>query len=180
MAQQGKQMRVGSCKDFAYHSVKLVSLANAHRYEANSITYFSKCVVKSFFYSKYFPVSTLTFFDAQSNLYNLWLCGSRQYDSWFFAVSLFPCWRWTASLTTTSTGKRRRCGPRARCARASTPTTTPTGVWGQSTNQRHAQSSLLPSHHRAHHVLWSHHRSVTIFAWDVNESDTRIKGLRLN
>jgi hypothetical protein len=28
MAQQGKQVRVGACKGFAYHSVKLVLLAN--------------------------------------------------------------------------------------------------------------------------------------------------------
>jgi hypothetical protein len=36
MAQQGKQMRVGACEGFAYHSVKLVSLANGNRYEVDS------------------------------------------------------------------------------------------------------------------------------------------------
>jgi hypothetical protein len=39
MAQQGKQMRVGACKGFSYHSVKLVLLANGNRYEVDSITF---------------------------------------------------------------------------------------------------------------------------------------------
>jgi hypothetical protein len=40
MAQQGKQMRVGARKGFAYHSVKLVLLANGNRYEVDSSTFF--------------------------------------------------------------------------------------------------------------------------------------------
>jgi hypothetical protein len=32
MAQQGKQMRVGACEGFAYHSLKVVLLANGNRY----------------------------------------------------------------------------------------------------------------------------------------------------
>jgi hypothetical protein len=40
MAQQGKQMKVGARKGFAYHSVKLVSLANSNSYEADSKVFF--------------------------------------------------------------------------------------------------------------------------------------------
>jgi hypothetical protein len=40
MAQQGKQMRVGAREGFAYHSVKLVLLANGDRYEVDSNTFF--------------------------------------------------------------------------------------------------------------------------------------------
>jgi hypothetical protein len=39
MAQQGKQMRVGAHKGFAYNSVKLVLLANGNRYEVDSNTF---------------------------------------------------------------------------------------------------------------------------------------------
>jgi hypothetical protein len=39
MTQQGKQMRVGACEGFAYHSVKLASLANSDRYEVDSNTF---------------------------------------------------------------------------------------------------------------------------------------------
>jgi hypothetical protein len=39
MAQQGKQMRVDARKGFAYHSVKLVLLANGNRYEVDSNTF---------------------------------------------------------------------------------------------------------------------------------------------
>jgi hypothetical protein len=40
MAQQGKQMRVGARKGFAYNSVKLVyQLANDNRYEVDYNTY---------------------------------------------------------------------------------------------------------------------------------------------
>jgi hypothetical protein len=39
MAQQGKQMRVGASKGFAYHSVKLGLLAKGKNYEAVSITF---------------------------------------------------------------------------------------------------------------------------------------------
>jgi hypothetical protein len=38
---QGKQMKVGVLEGFAYHSVKLVLLANGNRYEVDSNTYFS-------------------------------------------------------------------------------------------------------------------------------------------
>jgi hypothetical protein len=41
IAQQGKQMRVGACEGFAYHSVKLVVLANGNSYEVDSNTFFS-------------------------------------------------------------------------------------------------------------------------------------------
>jgi hypothetical protein len=41
MAQQGKQMRVGACKGFAYHSVELVLLANGNRYEIDSNAFLS-------------------------------------------------------------------------------------------------------------------------------------------
>jgi hypothetical protein len=40
MAQQGKQMRVGARESFAYHSVKLVLLANVDRYEVDTNTFF--------------------------------------------------------------------------------------------------------------------------------------------
>jgi hypothetical protein len=40
MAQQGKQMRVGVREGFAYHSVKLVLLANGNRYEFDSNRFF--------------------------------------------------------------------------------------------------------------------------------------------
>jgi hypothetical protein len=40
MAQQGKQMRGGACKGFAYHSLKLVLLASGNRYEDDSNTFF--------------------------------------------------------------------------------------------------------------------------------------------
>jgi hypothetical protein len=40
MAQQGKQMRVGAREVFAYHSVKLVSLADIYRYEVDCNTIF--------------------------------------------------------------------------------------------------------------------------------------------
>jgi hypothetical protein len=41
MAQQGKQVRVGASEGFAYHSVKLVLLANGNRYEVDSNTFIS-------------------------------------------------------------------------------------------------------------------------------------------
>jgi hypothetical protein len=40
MAQQGKQMRVSAREGFAYHSVKLVLLANCNRCEVDSNTFF--------------------------------------------------------------------------------------------------------------------------------------------
>ncbi len=40
MAQQGKQMRVGAQEGFAYHSAKLVLLANGNWYEVDSNTFF--------------------------------------------------------------------------------------------------------------------------------------------
>jgi hypothetical protein len=36
MAQQGKQMKVGAREGIAYHSVKLVLVANGNRYEVDS------------------------------------------------------------------------------------------------------------------------------------------------
>jgi hypothetical protein len=39
MAQQGKQMKVGARKGFAYHSVKLVLLAKGNKYEVDSATF---------------------------------------------------------------------------------------------------------------------------------------------
>jgi hypothetical protein len=44
MAKQGKQMRVGDCKGFAYRSVKLVSLAKGNRYEVEPIILSGKAV----------------------------------------------------------------------------------------------------------------------------------------
>jgi hypothetical protein len=40
MAKQGKQMRVGARKGSAYHSVKLVLLANGNRYAVDFNTFF--------------------------------------------------------------------------------------------------------------------------------------------
>jgi hypothetical protein len=59
MAQQGKKMRVGANEGFAYHSVKLVSLANCNRLRLIPILYFK--VVKPFIHLEYCPVPTLTF-----------------------------------------------------------------------------------------------------------------------
>jgi hypothetical protein len=41
MAQQGKQIKVGARKGFAYHSLKLVLMANDNRYEVDFNTLFS-------------------------------------------------------------------------------------------------------------------------------------------
>jgi hypothetical protein len=60
MAQQGKQMGVGACEDFAYHSIKLVLLASDNRYEVDSNTFFPSG--KASIHLKYSPVSRLTFF----------------------------------------------------------------------------------------------------------------------
>jgi hypothetical protein len=48
MAQQGKQMRVGARKGFAYHSVKLVLLANGNRYEVDSNMFFIFIILSQF------------------------------------------------------------------------------------------------------------------------------------
>jgi hypothetical protein len=40
MAKQSKQMRVGAREGFAYHSVRLVLLANGNRYEVDSNTFY--------------------------------------------------------------------------------------------------------------------------------------------
>ncbi len=40
MAQQGKEMRVGARKGFAYHSAKLVLLANGNKDEVDSNMFF--------------------------------------------------------------------------------------------------------------------------------------------
>ncbi len=60
MAQQGKQMRVGARKGFAYHSVELVLLANGNRCEVDSNTFFQ--AVKPSIHLNKFQVPTLTFF----------------------------------------------------------------------------------------------------------------------
>jgi hypothetical protein len=49
MAQQGKQIRVGACKGFAYHSEKLGLLANGNRYEVDCNTYLSSAKALSQF-----------------------------------------------------------------------------------------------------------------------------------
>jgi hypothetical protein len=66
MAQQGKQMRVGACEGFAYHSVKLVLLANGNRYEVDSNTYFLSG--KALYPFNICLGPTLTFFDTYSHL----------------------------------------------------------------------------------------------------------------
>jgi hypothetical protein len=49
MAQQGKQMRVGARKGFAYSSVKLVLLANGNKYDADSnAVFFSTKILNTF------------------------------------------------------------------------------------------------------------------------------------
>jgi hypothetical protein len=58
MAQQGKQMRVGAREGFAYHSVKLVLVANGNRYEVDSNTLFLTSPLSI----KYCHLPTLTFF----------------------------------------------------------------------------------------------------------------------
>jgi hypothetical protein len=40
MARQGKQMTVGAREGFAYHSAKLVLLANCNRFEIDPNTFF--------------------------------------------------------------------------------------------------------------------------------------------
>ncbi len=42
MAQRAKQMRVGSREGLAYHSVKVVLLANGNKYEIDSNMFFCK------------------------------------------------------------------------------------------------------------------------------------------
>ncbi len=61
MTQQGKQMRVGACEGFAYHSVKLASLANSDRYEVDSNTFFTPS-------KKSYRVSNPNYFDVHSYL----------------------------------------------------------------------------------------------------------------
>ncbi len=62
MAQQGRQMRVGTREDFAILSVKLVLLANGNRYEVDFE------IVKLCFHLKFCPVQILTFFDTHSSI----------------------------------------------------------------------------------------------------------------
>jgi hypothetical protein len=40
MAQQGKQMKVGACEGFAYHSFNLVLLVNGNRYAVDFNTFY--------------------------------------------------------------------------------------------------------------------------------------------
>jgi hypothetical protein len=65
MAQQGKQMRVGARKGFAYHSVKVVLLANVNRDEVDSNTFFSGKALYSF---EILPCFNSGLFDAHSYL----------------------------------------------------------------------------------------------------------------
>ncbi len=78
MAQQGKQIRVGACEVFAYHSVKRVLQLTMKRVlqltsyltvtGMRLIPIRSSAVVKPSIHFKYCPVSTLTFFDTHSCL----------------------------------------------------------------------------------------------------------------
>jgi hypothetical protein len=65
MAQQGKQMRVGARSGFAYHSVKLVLLANCNMFEVDSITFFLSSIAISI---SIIALMTLTFFNTISYL----------------------------------------------------------------------------------------------------------------
>jgi hypothetical protein len=60
MAQQGKQMRVGARKGFAYDSVKLVLLAKGNQYEVESNTLFISGKALSSFEVLPFPNSGLS------------------------------------------------------------------------------------------------------------------------
>jgi hypothetical protein len=60
MAQQGKQIRVGARKGFAYHSMKLVLLANSNRYDVHSNMLF--LVVELSIHLKYCSGQTLALF----------------------------------------------------------------------------------------------------------------------
>ncbi len=74
MAQQGKQMRVGArkgfayhsvkLKGFAYHSVKLVLLANGNMNEVDSIHFLY--IVKPFIHLRYALPQLWPFFDTHS------------------------------------------------------------------------------------------------------------------
>ncbi len=66
MAQQGKQMRVGARKGFAYHSVKLVLVANCNRYEVDFNTFFLSC--KALYPFKVLPCPESDLFDTHSYL----------------------------------------------------------------------------------------------------------------
>jgi hypothetical protein len=60
MVQQCKQMRVGACEVFAYHSGKVVLLANGKRFGVDSNSLLSGKAVYMIF--KYCPVPTLYLF----------------------------------------------------------------------------------------------------------------------
>jgi hypothetical protein len=68
MAQQGKQMRVGAREGFAYHSVKVVLLANDNRYEVDSVTFLLSGKALHPFNTVYCPAQTLNFFDTHLHL----------------------------------------------------------------------------------------------------------------
>ncbi len=61
MARQGKRMRVGAREGFAYHSVKLVLLANGDRYKVDFNTFFLS--VKVLYPFKMLPCLNFGFFD---------------------------------------------------------------------------------------------------------------------
>ncbi len=62
MAQQGKKMRVGAREGLAYHSVKLVLLANGSRYDVDSNMILSKWKTLYVFRILACPNSDLFFF----------------------------------------------------------------------------------------------------------------------
>ncbi len=64
MAQQGKLMRVGAREGVAYHSVKLVILANGNRYEAHMNMFKVRFSIRS----RNCHVPTLNFYDTHSYL----------------------------------------------------------------------------------------------------------------
>jgi hypothetical protein len=62
MAQQDKQMRVGARKGFEYNSGNLVLLANGHRYEDDSNSFYQSGKTLYQFKSLLCPSSDLFFF----------------------------------------------------------------------------------------------------------------------
>jgi hypothetical protein len=67
MAQQGKQMRVGAREGFAYHSLKLVLLANGNKYEIDFNTFFLRDKALYLYKLLHCPNATF-FFDTHSYL----------------------------------------------------------------------------------------------------------------
>jgi hypothetical protein len=71
MAQEGKQMRVGAREGFAYHSVKLVLLANGNRCGVDLNTFFLSG--KSLYPFKVLPCPNSDPFLTHIRICNLWL-----------------------------------------------------------------------------------------------------------